>query len=70
MPKLGFVQSLMMKKLMNMDPRQREKMMQKAMAPENIAGKRDEILAVLAQLQGSGAVSAEQAEEVKRKMGI
>lgn len=67
---MGFVQKLAMKKMMSMSPQQREKLMRKVMTPENISKNKDKILEAMNQMRASGQLSADQAEEAKRRLGL
>ena len=69
-PKMGMLQRLAMKKVMNMDPKEREKLMQKALSPENIAKKKDKILATREQMKASGQLTEEQMKIAKEKLGL
>ena len=68
--KMGMLQRLAMKKLEKMDPKEREKLMQKALAPENIAKNKDEILATMEQMRESGQLTDEQMKMAKEKLGL
>jgi hypothetical protein len=69
-PKMGMLQRLAMKRLEKMDPKEREKLMQKAMNPENIAKNKDKILETMEQMKASGQLTDEQIELAKKKMGL
>lgn len=68
--KMGMLQRLAMKKLEKMDPKEREKLMQKALAPENIAKNKDKILATMEQMKASGQMTDEQIKMAKEKLGL
>ncbi len=68
--KMGMLQRLAMKKVMSMDPKEREKVMQKALTPENIAKNKDKILAVMDQMKASGQLTEEQLKMAKEKLGL
>ena len=68
--KMGLFQRLAMKKVMSMDPKEREKLMQKALAPENIAKNKDKILATMEQMKKSGQLTEEQMKMAKEKLGL
>lgn len=68
--KMGFIQRLAMKRVMSMSPEQREKLMRKAMTPENIFKNKDKILATMEQMKSSGQMSADQVELAKQKLGL
>lgn len=68
--KMGFVQRLAMKKMMNMSDQERMKLMQKVMTPENISKNKDQILAVMEQMKVSGQMTADQVEMAKQKLGL
>ena len=67
---MGMLQRLAIKRFMSMDEEERMKLTQKIMTPENIAKNKDKILAVLNNMRASGQLSADQLEEVKKKLGI
>lgn len=69
-PKMGMIQRLAMKRLERMTSEEREKLMQKAMNPENVAKNKDKILAAMEQMKASGQVTDEQIEMAKRKFGL
>ena len=69
-PKIGMLQRLAMKRVMNMDPKEREKLMQKALAPENITKNKDKILATMEQMKESGQLTEEQMKMAKEKLGL
>src|SRR4030042_4800181 len=58
------------KRVMNMDPKEREKLMQKALAPENIAKNKDKILETMEQMKASGQLTDEQMKMAKEKLGL
>lgn len=68
--KMGMLQKLAMKKLQNMSPEEREKIMKKALNPENIAKNKDKILATMAQMKASGQMTDAQLEMAKKKLGL
>lgn len=68
--KMGFVQRLAMKKIMNMSDQERMKLMQKVMTPENISKNKDQILAAMEQMKASGQMTADQVEMAKQKFGL
>lgn len=67
---MGMLQRLAMKKVMNMDPKEREKLMQKALAPENIVKNKEKILATMEQMKASGQLTEEQMKMAKEKLGL
>ncbi|OGI32671.1 MAG: hypothetical protein A2420_00740 [Candidatus Moranbacteria bacterium RIFOXYC1_FULL_44_13] len=69
-PKMGMLQRLAMKKVMNMDPKERERLMKKALAPENIAKNKDKILETMEQMKESGHLTEEQMKMAKDKLGL
>lgn len=69
-PKMGMLQRMAMKKVMNMDPKEREKLMQKALVPENIAKNKEKILATMEQMKNSGQLTEEQMKMAKEKLGL
>jgi len=70
MPKMGMLQRLAMKRIEKMDPKERERLMQKALAPENIEKNKDKILATMEQMKVSGQLTEEQFEMAKKKLGL
>ena len=68
--KMGMLQRLAMRKLEKMDPKEREKVMQKALSPENIAKNKDKILATMEQMKASGQMTDEQMKMAKEKLGL
>jgi len=50
-PKRWDAAAAAMRKLEKMDPKEREKVMQKALSPENIAKNKDKILATMEQMK-------------------
>jgi len=68
--KMGMLQRLAMKKVMSMDPKEREKLMQKALTPENIEKNKDKILATMEQMKASGQLTDEQIKMAKEKLGL
>lgn len=68
--KMGMLQRLAMKKVMSMDPMEREKLMQKALAPENIAKNKDKILDVMEKMKADGQLTDEQIRMAKEKLGL
>ena len=68
--KMGMLQRLAMRKLEKMDPKEREKVMQKALSPENIAKNNDKILATMEQMKASGQMTDEQIKMAKEKLGL
>jgi hypothetical protein len=67
---MGMLQRLAMKKVMSMDPKEREKLMQKALSPENIEKNKDKILATMEQMKSSGQLTDEQIRMAKEKLGL
>lgn len=68
--KMGMLQRLAMKKLEKMDPKEREKLIQKALLPENIAKNKDKILETMEQMKSSGNLTDEQIKMAKEKLGL
>jgi hypothetical protein len=65
-PKMGMMQALAMKKMAKMSPKEREKMMQEAMKPEN----RDQIMKVMNMMKKTGQVTDAQIEQAKKMFGM
>jgi hypothetical protein len=68
--KMGFVQRIAMKKIMNMSEKERMKLMQKVMTPENISKNKGKILEAMEQMKASGQMTADQVEMAKQKLGL
>lgn len=68
--KMGMLQRLAMKKLQSMSEKDRMKLMQKFVTPENIQKNKGQILQAMEAMKASGQINAQQLEEAKRKMGI
>lgn len=68
--RMGLLQRLAMKKVMSMDPKEREILMQKALSPENIEKNKDKILETMKQMKASGQLTDEQMEMAKKKLGL
>ncbi|MDD3487452.1 MAG: hypothetical protein PHF35_03695 [Candidatus Moranbacteria bacterium] len=68
--KMGMLQRLAMKKVMSMDPKEREKLMQKALSPENISKNKDKILETMEQMKASGQLTDAQIKMAKEKLGL
>ena len=68
--KMGMFQRLAMRRLEKMDPKEREKLMQKALAPENIEKNKHKILATMEQMKASGQLTEEQMKIAKEKLGL
>ena len=67
---MGMFQRFAMKQLMKMSPADREKVLKKAMTPENIMKHKNEILAQLEHARKSGMMSDDQYRLARRRMGI
>jgi hypothetical protein len=67
---MGFIQRLAMKRLEKMSLQEKEKIMQQALQPENIAKNKDKILAAMEQMKASGQFTDEQLEMAKKKLGL
>lgn len=67
---MNMFQRFAMKRLMNMSPAEREKMMKKAMTPKNIEKNKGEILASLETMRKSGQISDDQYRLTKAKLGL
>ena len=68
--KMSLLQRLAMKRLERMDPKERKKLMQKALSPENIEKNKDQILATMEQMKESGQLTEEQMKMAKEKLGL
>ena len=70
MKDLNMFQRFAMKRMMKMNPAEREKMMKKAMTPKNIQKNKTEILASLEAMRKAGQISDDQYRLTKKKMGL
>lgn len=70
MKDMNMFQRFAMKRLMNMSPVEREKMMKKAMTPKNIEKNKGEILASLESMRKAGQISDDQYRLTKAKLGL
>lgn len=68
--KLNAVQKLAMNRLMKIKPEEREKIITEILRPENIAKHKDEILAMIENMEKSGQISKEQISIIKNKLGL
>lgn len=60
------MQSLAMKKAMNMSPKERERVISEAMRPEN----REKLEKAIKMMEKMGIASKEQIEQAKKQLGI
>lgn len=68
--KLNAVQKLAMSHLMKMKPEERDRLMAEFLNPENIAKHKDEVLAMIENMEKSGQISKEQISLIKNKLGF
>lgn len=68
--KMNMLQRLAMKKLQSMSEKDRNKLMQKFVTPENIQKNKGQILQAMEAMRASGQINVQQFEEAKRKMGL
>lgn len=64
--KMGMLQRIAMKKMMNMSPEERNKLTQDMMKPEN----KDRLLQAMEMMKKSGQITDAQIEEAKKKLGL
>ena len=64
--KMGMMQSLAMKKAMNMSPKEREKVISEAMRPEN----REKLEKTIKMMEKMGVASKDQIEAAKKQLGL
>lgn len=64
--KMGMLQRLAMKKMANMSPAERNKLMEDMLKPEN----RGKLLSAMEQMKKTGMITEAQIEEAKKKMGM
>lgn len=64
--KMGMLQRLAMKKMMNMSPQEREKLTAEMTRPEN----HDKILKAMEMMKKTGQITDAQIEEAKKKLGM
>ncbi len=67
---MNMFQKFAMKRIMAMSPEERNKVMQKAMKPENIQKHKKEILEQLETMKRAGQMSDDQYRLAKRKLGL
>jgi hypothetical protein len=65
-PKMGMMQAMAMKRIAKMSPKERNKIMQDAMKPEN----RNKIIGAMDAMKASGQVSEEQIAKAKKMLGM
>jgi hypothetical protein len=65
-PKMGMLQAMAMKRIAKMSPKERNKIMQDAMRPEN----RDKIMGAMDKMKSSGQVSEAQIAQAKKMLGM
>lgn len=70
MKDMNMFQRFAMKRMMNMKPAEREKLMRKAMTPKNIEKHKDEILAQLESMRKNRQISDDQYRLTKAKLGL
>jgi len=70
MEDLNMFQRFAMKRIMKMNPAEREKVLKKSLTPKNIQKNKDEILSSLEAMRKSGQISDDQYRLTKKKMGI
>ena len=64
--KLGMLQSLAMKKAMNMSPEEKNKLVEDMAKPEN----KEKLVAAMEMMKKSGMISDAQIEEARQKLGL
>ncbi|TXH00300.1 MAG: hypothetical protein E6R05_07285 [Candidatus Moraniibacteriota bacterium] len=67
---MNMFQKFAMKRVMDMSPEERAKVMQKAMKPENVQKHKKEILEQLETMKRMGQMSDDQYRLAKRKLGL
>lgn len=67
---MNMLQRFAMKRIMAMSPEERNKVMQKALKPENVQKHKKEILEQLDMMKRSGQMSDDQYRLAKRKLGL
>jgi len=67
---MNMMQRFAMKRLMKMNPAERDKVMRKAMTPKNIEKHKGEILASLEAMRKAGKISDDQYRLTKARFGI
>lgn len=73
MPKeedMNMLQRFAYKRIMAMNPQERQKLMQKMLKPENVQKHKGEILAQLESMRKSGQMSDDQIRLAKAKLGL
>lgn len=64
--KMGMLQRIAMKKMMNMSPEERNKLTQDMLKPEN----KDKILSAMEMMKKTGQITDAQMEEARQKLGL
>lgn len=64
--KMGMLQRIAMKKMMNMSPEERNKLTQDMMKPEN----KDKLLQAMEMMKKTGQITDIQMEEARKKLGL
>lgn len=64
--KMGMLQRIAMKKMMNMSPEERNKLTQDMLKPEN----KDKLLQAMEMMKKTGQITDAQIEEAKQKLGL
>lgn len=67
---MGMLQRIAMKRVMKMNPKEREDLMKKALEPKNIQKNKKQILEMLEQMEKSGQMNKHQIFEAKKRMGL
>ncbi|EKE16256.1 MAG: hypothetical protein ACD_11C00024G0024 [uncultured bacterium] len=67
---MGMLQRIAMKKVMKMNPKEREDLMRKALEPKNVQKNKKQILEMLEQMEKSGQMNKHQVFEAKKRMGL
>ena len=67
---MGMLQKMAMKKIMSMNPEEREKLMKKVMTPENISKNKGQLLQYLEQMERAGKMNKHQVFEAKKRLGL
>ncbi len=70
MENMGMLEKIAYKRFLKMSPKEREKVMQKALTPKNVEKHKDEILASLEAMRKNRQISDDQYRLAKAKFGL
>ncbi|HMN19001.1 MAG TPA: hypothetical protein PKA31_00185 [Candidatus Moranbacteria bacterium] len=67
---MGMLQRIAYKKIMKMNPSEREALMRKMLSPDNIQKNKKQIVEMLEQMEKSGQMNRHQVFEAKKRLGL